>query len=161
MALLDELKSEKVGVLADPTPLVLAPETSVEEAVAAMRRSGGGCALVAHDAHDAHGKRLVGIFTERDLLFRVVAQARKPSIKVSEVMTPNPDSLAPDDHLGLAIRHMTEGGHRNLPLTDPQGRILGLLTVKQVIDYLAEHFPENVLNLPPRPGQAARTVDGG
>ena len=84
---------------------------------------------------------LVGIFTEKDFLNRVVAAELLPGeTRVGEVMTPSPEVLGPDHSVALAINRMAIGGFRNVPIVDEHGRPLGLLSVRDVVDHLAEIF---------------------
>jgi CBS domain-containing protein len=154
----EALLSNAVNLLAPSEPIRLMPEATVAEAVAKMvdnRRA----AVVIVDAES----RLTGIFTERDVLTRVMRQRRNPEqTKLAEVMTPDPETLAPDDRICYAVNRMHVGGHRSIPLVDPHHRPLGIVTVNDVVKWLAEIFPEAVLNL--RPGDKLKRplqVDSG
>ena len=154
----EALLSNAVKLLAPSEPIRLISDTSVEEAVAKMvdnRRA----AVVIVDAED----HLTGIFTERDVLTRVMRQRRNPEqTKLAEVMTPDPETLAPDDRICYAVNRMHVGGHRSIPLVDADHRPLGIVTVNDVVKWLAEIFPEAVLNL--RPGDKLKRplqIDSG
>src|SRR5262249_49733499 len=127
-------------------PLCLGPRQTVADAVERMRRHKVGCVLVVSD-----GQRLAGIFTERDLLRRVLAPGRPLSLPLSACMTPGPVVVYPNEPIGAAVRRMEEGGYRHLPVVDPAGRPLGILSVKRIVHYLVEHFPATIYNLPPDP----------
>lgn len=143
MDLAKNLKIDSVSRLNATPPLQVAPEQSVAEAVALMRRSRVGCVLVGAEG------RLVGIFTERDLMRRVLAAGRPLTLPVSECMTPQPVFVRPKDPIGAAVRLMEEGGYRHLPVVDETGKPVGVLSVKRIVHYLVEHFPATVYNLPP------------
>jgi CBS domain-containing protein len=145
MELARNLKIESVSRLRPPPARCLSPEDTVAEAVALMRQSGVGCALLRRD------DRLVGIFTERDLLRRVLAVERPLTTPLAEVMTHGPVAVRLKDPIGVAVRHMQEGGYRHLPVIDERGRPIGVLSVKRIVHYLVEHFPATVYNLPPDP----------
>ena len=115
-------------------------------AVMAMRREGVGCLLVCE------GERMVGIFTERDLLRRVLATGKPLTLTVAECMTPNPVAVHRKEPVGAAVRRMEEGGYRHLPVVDEAGLVVGVLSVKRIVHYLVEHFPATIYNLPPDPG---------
>ena len=136
---------ESVSRLQPTPPLQVAPEQTVAEAVALMRRQRVGCVLVC-DAGP-----LVGIFTERDLLRRVLAAGLPLSLKVADCMTPDPVVVHPKESIGAAVRRMEEGGYRHLPVVDDAGRPVGVLSVKRIVHYLVEHFPSTIYNLPPDP----------
>ena len=78
------------------------------------------------------GERLVGIFTERDLTARVVASGRDPDLtQLSEVMTPRPDVLAPDDSPISALELMRMRHYRHLPVVD-KGKIVGMVSIRDL-----------------------------
>jgi CBS domain-containing protein len=115
-----------------------------------------GCVLVEKEG------RLLGIFTERDILTKLVGTGYDPAkVQVDEVMTRDPETLTSDDPIAFAMQRMSVGGFRHVPLVDPNGRPVGILSVKDIVDYLAEHFPREVLNIPPEPGKQPRIPEGG
>jgi CBS domain-containing protein len=114
--------------------------------VAEMTTKGRGAVLV----EDAGS--LVGIFTERDLLNRVdYSDALWSHLVVGDVMTPHPMVIRPDDSLSEALRRLTAGHRRHLPIVDERGRVLGLISIRDILSYIAERFPEEMMNLPPHP----------
>jgi CBS domain-containing protein len=80
--------------------------------------------------------------------------------KVEEVMTSNPEALQPDDVLAYALNYMRVGGYRHVPVVDEQERPVGVVSVKNVVDYLADYFPQDVLSLPPRPIRRTKEREG-
>jgi CBS domain-containing protein len=126
--------------------VVVRPEESVAEAVKRMVAAGQGCVLVAN----ADG-RVAGIFTERDLLLRVVAKGLDPSRSATgTVMTKDPECLTLDDTLGYALHKMTVGEYRSVPVVDEEGKAYGVLTQQEGVKALAALFPASVFNQPPR-----------
>ena len=105
------------------------------------------------------GMRVVGIFTERDVLTRVVEQKVNPKTPLSKLMTSDPKVLKMGDSIADAIRLMNQGSYRHIPITDEAGEVQGILSVRDIIKYLAEHFPCEVYNLPPGP-QIIRAPEG-
>jgi CBS domain-containing protein len=75
-------------------------------------------------------------------------------------MTPEPASLSLDDSVEAAMRLMHEGDYRTIPLVDGEGQTAGVVTVRDLITYLAEHFPKEALNLPPDPDQKMTRAEG-
>ena len=148
---------EPVTMLGRRTPITVGESTSVESAIEQMREHRIGCLLVTRQ------ERLVGIFTERDVLYRVVAARRDArTTRVGEVMTEDPESLPADAEIAWAMNRMSLGGFRHVPLVDADGRPVGILSIKDVVSYLAEFFPDEVMNIPPRPGlDVPRTREGG
>jgi CBS domain-containing protein len=125
-------------------PIVADPDTAVSEAVKQMDQQRMGSLLVVEN------ERLVGVFTERDVLCQIVADRRDPdTTTLREVMTEDPSTLTPDHMLAYALNFMHVGGFRHVPIVDEENRPLGLLSVRDVLTWLAEFFPEDVRNLPP------------
>ena len=139
------LLNDKVAVLGPAEPVCLRESATVQEAVERMLAHRQAGVLVV----DADG-RLIGIFTARDVLTRVVGQARDARrTALGEVMTRDPEALRPGDRVAYAVHSMSVAGYRTVPLVDVAGRPLGVVTVSDVIRWLAGLFPEAVLNLPP------------
>jgi CBS domain-containing protein len=125
------LMTDRLGRVPRQPPLPVGRDTTVAEAVVEMRRRRHGCVLVED------GGRLAGIFTERDLLVRVVRRGLDPAATpLAEVMTPDPITLAPDDPPAFAIHRMVVGGLRHLPIVEGE-RLLGFVTVRDVLRYIA------------------------
>ena len=150
---------DTVDVLAPAAPICLRGTGTVIDAVQRMVQARQAAVLIV----DAAG-RLAGIFTERDLLTRVVGRGLDPKgTALSAVMTPNPEVLSVTDRVAYAVNCMSVAGYRTVPLVDRDRKPVGIVTVSDVIRWLANLFPATVLNLPPggdtlkRPGQ----VDSG
>ena len=108
-----------------------------------MREKNVGCLLVCQD------ERIVGIFTERDLVRRVLSQGKSLATPIRECMTPDPITVHPKDSISCAIKRMQKGGYRHLPVVIDD-RPVGILSVKRIVHYLVEHFPTMVYCLPPQ-----------
>jgi CBS domain-containing protein len=154
MELARNLKVDSVSRLRPTPALRLRPEQSVAEAVALMKQHRVGCALVCR------GDELVGIFTERDLMRRVLAPGLPLTTDLESCMTLGPVVVQPKDSVTAAVRRMEEGGYRHLPVVDESGRPLGVLSVKRIVHYLAEHFPATIYNLPPDPSVYPLRAEG-
>src|SRR4029079_3607317 len=89
-----------------------------------------------------------GIFTERDAL-KQMASGADLSVPIRSVMTSDPATVATNATVAKAIRMMTEGHYRHLPIVDQNGQPRGVLGVHGIVHYLVDHFPETVYNLPP------------
>ncbi|MBI2902469.1 MAG: CBS domain-containing protein, partial [Candidatus Methylomirabilis oxyfera] len=144
----------KIRHLALRSPVLLEHSTTLRDAVEAMKKNHRGCALICD-----HGN-LTGIFTERDLLNKIIGEPVSWSAPVAQFMTPNPAKLSVDDSVVRAMKLMYEGDYRNIPLIDAGGKAAGVVTVRDVIIYFAEHFPKEALNLPPDPYQKMATPEG-
>src|SRR5262245_4380710 len=139
------LLNDMIAVLSPAAPVCLRETASVHEAMQAMlsHRQAGVLAV------DEQG-RLRGIFTERDVLTRIVGKGLDArSTPLRAVMTPNPEALSASHRVAYAVHCMSVAGYRTVPLVDQEGRPVGVVTVSDVIRWLAHLFPEAVLNLPP------------
>lgn len=115
--------------------------------VDAMKAHGRGCVLVVDDSG-----ALVGVFTERDLLSRVDhTDALWSHVIVSDIMTPHPMVIRSGDSLAEAMRRLTQGRRRHLPIVDERGTVIGLMSIRDILTYIASRFPEDMMNLPPDP----------
>ena len=122
------LKIDSVSRLQPTPPRQVQPRQTVAEAVALMRQENVGCLLVCQ------GSRLVGIFTERDALFRVLAGGLDPdATKLSDVMTSQPQTAHPDEPFVNALRVMHKGRFRHLPVVEFD-RPLGMVSVRDALD---------------------------
>jgi CBS domain-containing protein len=114
--------------------------------VAEMTAKGRGAVLVEEAG------ALVGIFTERDLISRVDHGDQLWShVVVGDVMTPHPMVIRPADSLAEALRRLIAGHRRHLPVVDERGKVLGLLSIRDILVHVASKFPEEIVNLPPGP----------
>ena len=115
------------SIIEDQKPVTASAEITVAAAARLMKEHRIGAVLVVRDG------RLAGIFTERDALFRVIAEGRDPaSTRVGEVMTANPRTIAPDRPFGHALHLMYEGGFRHVPVVDG-GRPLGVVSARDAL----------------------------
>lgn len=149
-----QLRTEKARVMARTEPGMVQAGCSLRDALATMRSRGGDAVLVLT------GKELAGILTERDVLNRVLGKDVDDSRPVDEFMTVSPGTLHADATLIEAMRSMEQGHFRNLPLVDDAGSVVGLLRQLDLLEYVAEAFPQEILNLPPRPHQQMEEPEG-
>jgi CBS domain-containing protein len=96
-------------------------------------------------------RRLVGIFTERDYLLRSATHRGLGRLQLKKVMSPSPESLRPKDSVAYALQKMSVGRFRHVPVVDDQGLPVGMITTRDLVDFLVELCPEEILNLPPEP----------
>jgi CBS domain-containing protein len=149
-----ELRTEKARVLARPDPATVTPQTTLRDALGQMRAHGGDAILIKD------GTRLAGILTERDVLTRVLGTGVDDSQPVANFMTTDPRTLSADASLLEAMQSMEGGHYRNVPLMEADGTVVGLLRQQDLIEFIAEAFPQEILNLPPRPHQLMDHPEG-
>lgn len=139
------IRVESVRKLNPTPPRALDESVTVADAVELMRAEKVGCLLVTRMGE------LTGIFTERDLLSRVLAVSKPMSTRLASAMTRGPVSVAENDPIRTAVLRMQSGGYRHLPVVDEGNRPVGVLSAKRIVHYLVEHFPSTVYNQPPDP----------
>ncbi|CAN5607280.1 hypothetical protein BH11PLA2_BH11PLA2_06490 [soil metagenome] len=154
MELSRNLKVDSVSRLNPAAPVLIESTATVGVAIDMMQAHKTSCLIVVR------GGKLAGIFTERDLLTRVLALRRSFDFKLSDVMTPDPVTVSPKDSVKTAVKRMQTGGYRHLPVVDEQSHPVGLLSAKRIVNYLAEHFPATIFNQPPVSGQSPDTAEG-
>ncbi len=135
--------------------MVVSPETSLADAIKAMMSENAGYALVCED------EQLVGIVTERDYLLKVIGLGVAYDAPVRHVMTPRPTTIQADATILEAMHLMDRGNYRHLPVMSAEGHILGTISTRHIINFIVEHFPTDVVNLPPKLDQKSLTVEGG
>jgi len=121
-------------------PLVAAAKTTVADAARLMKEHDVGALMIVEAG------RLSGIFTERDALFRVIAEARDPATtRVGDVMTSKPQSIAPDKAVGHALLMMYEGGFRHVPVVE-HGKPVGMVSARDALGPELEEFQAELLH---------------
>lgn len=149
------LKRVRVRELELQTDHLIPPSTSLGEVYRSFDERRHGAAVICE------GDRVVGIFTQRDILERIALEDRDHETPVAEVMSELPATVRPDQRLAEAIEVMVSGGYRHAPVVDERGRQMGLVSSRVILRFIAEHFPETVLNLPPRLHQVPPRPEGG
>jgi len=115
-------------ILRDHRVLSVDAEQTVIEAVRLMTEFNIGAVPVLR------GGELIGIFSERDLMRRVVAGARSPGVtKVSEVMTAKPKTISADTEIDDCITMMREAGFRHLPVVDEANKLRGVISLRDIM----------------------------
>jgi len=128
-------------MIVQESKLVTAPaSTTVGEAARLMKKNHLSALMVVEKS------RLVGIFTERDGLFRVLAAKRDPeATPLSRVMTRNPKTIDPDKSVGFALFMMYEGGFRHVPVVE-NGQPLGIISSRDALGPELKEFSDEIGN---------------
>jgi CBS domain-containing protein len=126
---------QTVRTLMDPRKLILVPGSmTVRDAAKLMKSKRYGAVLVTE------GDDLLGIFTERDAVFRVIAAGLDPeTTPLVDVMTKEPKTITPDKTFGHAMLMMHEGGFRHVPVVD-DGKLVGMVSSRNALDPDLEEF---------------------
>jgi CBS domain-containing protein len=110
------------------------PETTVSKAARLMAKRKVGAVMVVQD------ERLVGIFTERDAVFRVIAPGHdSQTTRLADVMTTAPKTVDPDKSFGYALLMMHENGFRHVPVIE-NGTLIGVVSARAALDPDLEEF---------------------
>src|SRR5690348_18054095 len=149
------LLTEKLNNVIAPPALTLDASGSLSEALTQMRKAQRGCALITED------DKLVGIFTERDVLMRVAGRPIDiEQARIRDYMTAYPVTLPSDSSVAFALNRMLIEGFRHIPLVDHRGYPIGVVSMRQLIEYLGEFFNRDLLTLPPDPRATFRNREG-
>lgn len=152
------IKTEKVGQLPLNNPVFVSKDTALFAVLEKMRVAKSGCALIREE------NRLIGIFTERDVLSRVIEAKLPLDTPIEKVITVNPETLPIDSTIEDAIRVMDKGGYRHIPImetkVDGDSEVTKILSVRDLIKYFGSYFADEVYNLPPDPHQVQREREG-
>ncbi len=141
------LLREPVAVLPVRRALTVSPHATVTDAMRLMKSEHRSCVVVTDDG--TANSKLTGIFTERDVLFRVVDRGRNPAaLPINEVMTPDPETLSVRSSVASALNMMSVGGYRHIPVVDDEHRPVFVVRVGDVVEFIVEAFPREILNLP-------------
>lgn len=150
-----QARQDSVSSMETDDYVCIPPTAPLHQAIEAMKQDEGGCAIVCADDGS-----VVGIFTERDLLTKVIGQEIDFNSPVRDLMSPVVATLAPEATIGEAVAIMDGKGYRNIPLVK-DNKLIGSISVFDVIRYLSESYPKTTMNLPPNPEQVMESPDGG
>jgi CBS domain-containing protein len=131
--------------------------SSTNEAIDLLLTNEIGAAPVIENGY------LRGIFSERDVLNKILNKqvGDLDDSRVKEFMIADPQTAQAEDTLNTAILHMARGGYRHVPIVDTENRPIGMVSIRDVISYLIEEFPQEVLTLPPKPVRDAMKAREG
>jgi CBS domain-containing protein len=154
------IADERLAVVGRREPVTVPPGTSLATCIRAIQQTGTGDSVFVTDADG----RLLGVLTERDIFGRLVGGDVGPidlDQPVETLMTTTPHHLHLEDAVRVAIDLMQTGRYRNVPLLTDDDTLVGVVRPQDILKYLAEAFPEELLNLPPRPHQTMEKPEGG
>jgi CBS domain-containing protein len=142
------LANTELSEVVSQPPLMVSASTTLADTIHLMQRERRASVLVME------GDRLVGIFTERDVLMKVAGQPLDlMHTPVSASMTPDPFTLPADANVAFALNKMVLEGFRHIPLVDDDGRPTAVVSMRNLIEHLAEFFSRELLTIPPEPRQ--------
>jgi CBS domain-containing protein len=150
------LIDEKLKVLSRREPLTVSPGTSLRSCLDLIHETGTADSVFVTDATG----RLLGVLTERDIFAKLVGPDVDLTQPVESLMIDHPNTLHLDEPIRRALELMQTGRFRNVPLVDDDAVLVGVVRPVDVLKYFAEAFPEELLNLPPRPHQRMAATEG-
>ncbi|HEX9277257.1 MAG TPA: CBS domain-containing protein [Casimicrobiaceae bacterium] len=123
------------NVIAKQKILTATAEITVTDAARLMKKKSVGAVMVVKD-----NGRLAGIFTERDAVFRVLAEGRDPkTTRLSDVMTAQPQTISPEKPFGHALLMMYESGFRHVPVVE-DGKPVGMVSARDALGPELQEF---------------------
>ena len=132
---------ESIGAIGLRTPITVKIGTPLSECIKLLQDNRIGSLLVTGD-----DGRVLGIFTERDCIRKVVGKVvALDSSVVGDFMTPDLMRELPDSALAYALNLMSNGGFRHVPIVDQDDMPIGMISVKDVVDYLVGRMFDGVL----------------
>ncbi len=138
-------------------PIRLKPSSVLSDVIAAMKSQERGAAIV----EDADG-RPVGIVTEHDFRTRLDHSSLDwHSQTVDTIMNPNPKTIKSSQFLHEALALMISCKFRHVPIVDENDHVINILSIRDIIIYMAKLYPQEFLNLPPDPHTEPPGLYGG
>ncbi|HFE67093.1 MAG TPA: CBS domain-containing protein, partial [Chloroflexi bacterium] len=135
----DLMLEDTLADLNPKPPITVDADTSLEKAVRQMNTHNIGCLLITDD-----NDKLIGIFTERDVLMRVTGLVDDlAAADVGDYMTADPVALTADLPIAQALHEMSVHGFRHLPLVDGENHPEGIISFRDVIDHMQARFADN------------------
>jgi len=126
-------------VIANQRPLTAPGNTTIVAAARLMKEHGIGALMIVEDGH------LAGIFTERDAVFRVLAESRDPkTTRLADIMTPKPKTIGPDKAVGHALLMMYDGGFHHVPVVE-RGKPIGMISARDALGPELQEFQGELL----------------
>ena len=149
------LEEKKIYQIINPRLVQTPVTTPLKDTIHLMQQQRAGYVVITD------GKKCAGIFTETDVIRKVLEQNVDWNRPVRDFMTPNPVTLRLEDSVDKAIETMGKNRLYHIPLVNEKGELLQVISVRTLIRFLAEFYPAEVLNLPPDPNQVMKTPEGG
>jgi predicted transcriptional regulator len=148
-------ETDPISALGLPPLVSVTTHATVGQALSAVQKHGQGYVLICEDG------RPRGIMSQREVLMKIVARDVKYDSNVMDFASRIPVTLTSSERIARAIKLMISEGVDLIPIVDSDGRALAALRTVDVIHFLAQAFPEQLLNLPPNPHQTMPKPEGG
>jgi len=147
------LNTEPVTAAYPNDPLLVSPAAKVGDVLRLLQANRAGSVLVCEES------RLLGVFTERDAL-AWMASGQSAEMAIESLMSRDLQTLNDTATVGEAIRLMSQGGYRRLPIVSADGTPTGVAAAQGIVHYLVDHFPQTIYTLPPKPDSLTNDREG-
>lgn len=149
-----KLRGHKIQYLRISPAICIGEGSQVRDAIRQMQKHRVGCILVCEHEH------IVGIMTEVDVVRRVGRAKHALNDPIHQWMTPSPLSINLDSSIWDAAKAMKDGGYRHLPVVDREEKPIGFVSIRNIVTYLADQFPDTIYILPPDPDKIPTAPEG-
>jgi CBS domain-containing protein len=139
------------------TPKVIGVDekTSIKKVIEILQSKKMGSVVVTKDGV------LTGIVTERDILLKVICIITDlENTPVTEIMTVNPQSLQKEDAIAYVLNNMHVGGYRHIPIVNEKDEPVSMISIKDVVSWILDHFPQEITNLTGEPYRGEISREG-
>lgn len=144
-----------ISSIKSPSVITLDEETTLGDTVKLMQERGIGSIVLTRNTE------LAGIITERDLLMKVLGIVDNwKDLKVKDFMTEDPQSLESGDELAYVLNNMHVGGYRHVPIVDKANTPVSMISIKDVVSWILDHFPQEITNLTGEPFRGKSDREG-
>ena len=138
-----------------PSVITIDLNVSIGDAVDLMQEKKIGSVVITKKG------KLTGIFTERDVLLKVIGKLKDWKERpIYEVMTSHPQSLRASDEIAYVLNNMHVGGYRHVPITNENQEPVSMISIKDVVTWILDHFPQEITNLTGEPHRGPKTREG-
>jgi CBS domain-containing protein len=135
--------AKSLGLLDPPPPVTVAQSDPLRKALELLEEHKIGCVTIL----DAESK-IAGIFSERDVILKVVLKSIDfDKTPISEVMTARPTVAHMTTPIAYALNMMSQGGFRHLPIVDDENYPVGIVSVKNIIDFIVRSLVKDIISL--------------
>jgi predicted transcriptional regulator len=148
-------ETDPISALGLPPLVSVTTHATVGQALSAVQKHGQGYVLICEDG------RPRGIMSQREVLMKIVARDVKYDSNVMDFSSRIPVTLMSNERISRAIKLMISEGVDIIPIVDTAGKATAAVRTIDVIHFLAQAFPEQLLNLPPQPHQTLPKPEGG
>lgn len=151
----EALKEKKIYQIINTKLVQAAPSVSIRTAIELMQSKGSGYIVIAEK------KKVIGILTEKEVTQKILGKDINWNAPVIDFTNPLPTTASPDDSVGEAVDAMAKHNCYHLPLLDEDQKLVGVISVRTLIRFLAGFYPAEIYNLPPNFDQIMQSPEGG